>query len=48
MNNDGIATTSPVIMVANEGVLNLGWILEKALGNKPSLLILIQILGWPS
>ena len=31
----GMPTTSPVMMVAKEGVLNLGWMREKIFGNKP-------------
>ncbi|MNQ99367.1 hypothetical protein D3C85_1150980 [compost metagenome] len=47
MNNEGMATTKPTTMVAKDGVWYLGWILEKDLGNKPSRLMLIQILGCP-
>jgi len=48
MNNAGIATTTPVIMVENEGVLKRGWTREKIGGSNPSRLILIQIRGCPS
>src|SRR5687768_8114502 len=44
----GIATKNPVKIVENEGVLYFGWIRENILGNKPSRLILIQILGCPN
>jgi len=35
INRAGMATTSPVTMVAKEGVLYFGWILEKAFGSRP-------------
>src|SRR5215203_5708407 len=44
-NKAGTATTNPVKMVANEGVLYLGCRRENILGNNPSRLMLIQILG---
>ena len=43
--NMGIATNKPVIIVEKDGVLYLGCIFEKAGGNNPSRLILIQIRG---
>jgi hypothetical protein len=46
--NMGIATKKPVKTVEKEGVLYLGCILEKALGNKPSRLMLIQMRGCPN
>src|SRR5262245_40137567 len=48
MNNDGIATTRPVTMVENHGVLNRGWMEEKMDGSRPSRLIDIQMRGCPS
>src|SRR5690606_37867759 len=47
INNAGTATTKPVTIVANDGVLYFGCTLENFLGNSPSRLILIQILGCP-
>ena len=41
-------TKIPVTIVAKAGVPNLGCTLENFLGSKPSLLILIQILGCPN
>src|SRR5437868_7236004 len=48
INNAGIPTTKPVKIVEKDGVLYLGCILEKILGSKPSLLILIHIRGCPN
>ena len=48
INKEGMPTKSPVTIVANVGVPNLGCTLENFFGNKPSLLILIQILGCPN
>src|SRR5215510_8982307 len=48
MNNEGIATTSPVMMVENHGVLKRGWMAEKIGGSNPSRLIDIQMRGCPS
>jgi hypothetical protein len=45
MNSDGTATNTPVTIVANDGVWNLGCTFENILGNNPSRLILIHILG---
>ena len=45
MNNEGTATSTPVTIVAKDGVWNLGCTFEKILGSNPSRLILIQILG---
>src|SRR5690606_27079324 len=44
-NNAGIATTKPVTIVANDGVLYLGWIVANFFHNKPSRLIVIQMRG---
>ena len=48
MNNDGIATTTPVMRVANQGVRKRGWIFENAFGSSPSRLMLIQMRGCPT
>ena len=45
MNNAGIATTSPVRIVENQGVRNFGWIDEKIFGSSPSRLIAIHRRG---
>ena len=41
------ATTKPVTIVAKDGVLYFGCTFENCFGNRPSRLILIQILGCP-
>lgn len=46
-NKEGTATMIPVNIVEKAGVLNLGCIFENRGGNRPSLLILIHILGCP-
>src|SRR5690606_27816159 len=46
-NKAGMPTTNPVSIVEKDGVLNFGCILENILGNNPSLLMLIHILGCP-
>jgi hypothetical protein len=45
MNSAGIATTIPVRMVENHGVLNLGCIDEKIFGRSPSRLMAIHRRG---
>jgi hypothetical protein len=48
INSDGMATTRPVMMVENHGVLKRGWMLEKIGGKSPSRDIAIQMRGCPS
>src|SRR5664280_1128807 len=48
VNIEVMPTTAPVRIVVTYGVLNLGWTLEKLLGNSPSLEIEKNILGCPS
>src|SRR5262245_22787205 len=48
INNEGIATTNPVMIVENHGVLNRGWMAEKIGGSNPSRLIDIQMRGCPN
>ncbi len=48
MKSEGMATTRPVTMVANHGVLKRGWMAEKIGGSRPSRDIAIQMRGWPS
>src|SRR5574343_645948 len=47
INKEGTATINPVRIVENPGVWYLGSTSANFLGNKPSLLMLIQILGCP-
>ncbi len=44
-NKAGIATIIPVMMVAKDGVLYLGWIVANLFQSKPSRLMVIQIRG---
>src|SRR5678809_1162188 len=44
-NKAGMPTSAPVNKVEKEGVLYFGWIFANTFGNKPSRLMLIQILG---
>src|SRR3546814_13231028 len=42
------ATATPVMIVITCGVLNFGWIFEKAAGSRPSRLITKKMRDWPT